>query len=485
MIDFRAMREAALGGLDARLAAEPDAAGVRFERARMLDALGRPAEAKAAFVDVLDRDPMHFQALCDLGTLHFKTGDPRNARIAFQILAERHPRSSIAQANLGFVLLKNGELAAARDRYARAVELDPASAEARKGLGLVLDMLGETAASRAQAEQGFRAAPVTSTAYRGAGTAPSVLAIVSYTPGNVHLQHYLTADRFEVHKIVAEYADLTQPLPPHDAIFNAVGDADLCAPALAAVRALIAKSDRPVINRPDAVAATTRAGNAARLRAVPGVVTPAIVDFARAQLAQEGGPAVLAAAGFAFPLLLRSPGYHTGEHFERLEEPAELAAAVARLPGERLLALEFIDVRGDDGRTRKYRAMFVGEATLPLHLAISTTWKVHYQTADMAQNDANRAEDEAYLGDLPGALGERATAALDAIRRTLDLDYAGIDFALDRAGNVVVFEANATMIVPTPKADPRWDYRRPAVERIHAATRDLIATRAGFAPQLA
>jgi hypothetical protein len=187
---------------------------------------------------------------------------------------------------------------------------------------------------------------------------------------------------------------------------------------------------------------------------------------------------VLWDAGFAFPLLLRAPGYHTGEHFERVEHAGELGAAVARLPGDPLLAIEFINVRGDDGQVRKYRAMFIGEAIEPLHLAISRDWKVHYLSADMAENVINRAEDAAYLADLPGVLGTRAVTALESIRDTLGLEYAGIDFALDAAGNVVVFEANATMVVPIPKSDPRWDYRRPPVQRIHALTRALIAARA-------
>jgi hypothetical protein len=122
--------------------------------------------------------------------------------------------------------------------------------------------------------------------------------------------------------------------------------------------------------------------------------------------------------------------------------------------------------------------MFIGEAILPLHLAISRDWKVHYLSADMAENDANRAEDAAYLADLPGMLGERVMYGLNAIRTALGLDYAGIDFGINADGDVVVFEANATMIVPVPKSDPRWNYRRPAVERIHTLTRNLIASRA-------
>jgi hypothetical protein len=35
------------------------------------------------------------------------------------------------------------------------------------------------------------------------------------------------------------------------------------------------------------------------------------------------------------------------------------------------------------------------------------------------------------------------------------------------------------MVVENPDGDPRWDYRRQAVERIHAAVRDLLLGRAG------
>jgi glutathione synthase/RimK-type ligase-like ATP-grasp enzyme len=63
---------------------------------------------------------------------------------------------------------------------------------------------------------------------------------------------------------------------------------------------------------------------------------------------------------------------------------------------------------------------------------------------------ANRAEDERFLADPQAVLGPAAMRTLAAIRDLLALDYAGIDFSLDAAGRVVVFEANATMIARTP-----------------------------------
>jgi glutathione synthase/RimK-type ligase-like ATP-grasp enzyme len=80
---------------------------------------------------------------------------------------------------------------------------------------------------------------------------------------------------------------------------------------------------------------------------------------------------------------------------------------------------------------------------------------------------------------MAGVLGERAMEGLRRIQSTLGLDYAGIDFGLSAAGDVLVFEANATMVVNPPEAGERWEYRRAAVERIFEAVRGMLMERAG------
>jgi hypothetical protein len=95
----------------------------------------------------------------------------------------------------------------------------------------------------------------------------------------------------------------------------------------------------------------------------------------------------------------------------------------------------------------------------------------------MADNPAHRAEDTAFLEDMPGTLGPRALAALHHIQHTLSLDYGGIDFGLSPAGDLLLFEANATMAVLLPDKDPRWDYRRAPVQRIYTAVWQMLADR--------
>jgi glutathione synthase/RimK-type ligase-like ATP-grasp enzyme len=68
-------------------------------------------------------------------------------------------------------------------------------------------------------------------------------------------------------------------------------------------------------------------------------------------------------------------------------------------------------------------------------------------------------------------------AALERLAAEIGLDYGGVDFGLSSQGEILLFEANATMVVEQPEEDSRWDYRRAAVARIHNAVRDLLLSR--------
>ena len=57
-------------------------------------------------------------------------------------------------------------------------------------------------------------------------------------------------------------------------------------------------------------------------------------------------------------------------------------------------------------------------------------------------------------------------AALEQIRDALGLDYGGIDFGLGPNGDLLLFEANATMVIAPVDPDERWAYRRTAISTI-------------------
>jgi glutathione synthase/RimK-type ligase-like ATP-grasp enzyme len=314
--------------------------------------------------------------------------------------------------------------------------------------------------------------------YRGQHEPVPVLLLVCAAKGNAPFQQLLDDKIFHVTVIVADFFDLTQPLPPHRMIVNAIGDADLCGAALRAAMAIVARTEAPVINAPSAVLVTGRADNATRLSDIPGVITPATVTVAKEVLARPEAYRAVVELGFSYPFLLRSPGFHIGRHFNLIANEHELAAAVASLPGKSLALIRYLDTRTADGKIRKYRVMMIDGRLYPAHLAVSQHWKVHYFSADMADSAEHRAEDEAFLRDMPEVLGARAMGALEDIRARLGLDYAGIDFGLDEQGNVLFFEANASMTIHPPAPDERWKFRREPVGRILDAARRMLVERA-------
>ncbi|MGH7715208.1 MAG: hypothetical protein ACREML_04335, partial [Vulcanimicrobiaceae bacterium] len=296
--------------------------------------------------------------------------------------------------------------------------------------------------------------------------------------GNIPTKSFFDDRIFAIASLIVGFYDGATELPPHDLVFNAIGDADRCALELTAANTLLERTSASVINPPSNVLVTGRVANGERLGALPDVIAPRFAIFPRWLLERTQPEAALEASGFGWPLLLRAPGFHTGQHFLKVEDPRNVASALASLPGNAVIAIAFLDTRSADGMFRKYRIITVDGAIYPLHLAVSNDWKVHYFSAGMADNPEHRAEEAAFLEDPRAAVGPRAYAALEQIVAALGLDYGGADFSLDSEGRVVLFEANATMIVPPPPPEPIWDYRRKPVARIISAVQTMLRRRA-------
>jgi hypothetical protein len=97
----------------------------------------------------------------------------------------------------------------------------------------------------------------------------------------------------------------------------------------------------------------------------------------------------------------------------------------------------------------------------------------------MSGNAEHQAEEAAFLNDMPRVLGPKGMRALEQISEGLGLDYGGIDFGLGPEGEILFFEANATMVMRPPDADSQWDYRRPSIGRAIDAARGMLFERAG------
>ncbi len=477
------LREAALQAAQARLSREPLALETRFERALLLGELGRIEEAKQAYLELLVLSPSHFGALNNLGAILYSRGFRTAARTCYAEAAARHPENPVGHVNLANALVEDGNLVPAREHFEKALSLAPDHADAHRGLGNLFWALGDEEASKRHQRLGFQNQNVIAMPYRGRSQPIPVLLVISAMTGNIPIGPYLDDQIYHVTVIVAEFCDTALPLPPHRLMINAIGDADLCKPALQAAMKLAARTQSPVLNHPAAVLKTGRIANASRLRQVPGVITPAMTSLPRAVLAQPGAIEMLAALGFVCPFLLRTPGFHNGHNFLKIENADGLKAALDKLPGREFTVMQFLDGRSADGKIRKYRAMMIGGEIFPLHAAISHDWKVHYVTAEMAGRPEHLAEDAAYLNAMPEVLGPCAMAALEGIRDALGLDYAGVDFSVDERGQLLLFEANATMVVIAPDPGEQWAYRRAPVERVMNAIRKMLADKAAHSSE--
>ncbi|MGH2468497.1 MAG: tetratricopeptide repeat protein, partial [Chloroflexota bacterium] len=474
---LKALRRMAEARTEAELAVAlaPDSAAAHNNLGAILQELGDEDAAVVQYQSALALRPGDPEALNNLGSVYFALHRYEEARdccrAALALDAELLP----SYDNLGSALLELGQPAEARQQYEAALRQAPADQRVHQSLAVLELLEGRLAEAEAHGRAGFGSG-LERRARTGTRAGTPILVVMSALGGNVKLDRWLDDAQFGRWTATAEFCAPDVELPEHRLAFNAVGDADRCGVALDRAARLLDRSPAPILNLPRHVARTGRLEHAARLGQLEGVLAPLTIAMPKEALLAPQGPERLEAAGLRWPLLLRAPGFHTGEQFLKIERPDGVAAAAATLPGSQLLAMQYLDLRDTQGWVRKYRVMGIDGQLYPLHLAIARQWMVHYLHADMAEPEHQR-EEALFLSDMEGALGSRALAALERIRDAMALDYGGIDFALDEQGRVVLFEANATMMVPTPGVDDLAPHRLPAIERVHAAVRGMIARR--------
>jgi tetratricopeptide (TPR) repeat protein len=430
--------------------------GEALKRAQRFLDLGELQQAKDAYLAVLLADRYHPEGMRGLADVFIALEDFASARVVLARAVERHPHSALLQSAFGSVLLEVNDPLGARDAFAAALRVDPRQRKAWCGLGIVFERAGDLDRADAAWREAFREGGPAISAYRGQGDPLRMLLLWSAVDGNIPINPILDDRVMQWATLFVESYGANMALPPHDLVFNAVGNADLSARALDKVEQIVAATSAPVINHPINVRRTGRVAVAQRLRNVPGVVTPHISRVPRAEL--------LTAANLTFPLLVRAPGFHTGEHFLRIETAATLPNEIAKLPGDELLTIEYLDTRDADGIFRKYRVLTIDGGLYPIHLAASRDWKVHHFSAN--SQAACLDEEQVFLAGIETALGRDALRALERAAEILALDYGGIDFAIDAAGRVAIFEANPTMRVPKTASAAIAAARRMILQRI-------------------
>ena len=447
-------------------------AALSRKRADPLAAIGFAREALHIHRQSFPPDHAPIAACLDeLAAAQSHAGDEPAAQASWQqALAVPGAPAAPLLLKLGLSRRRQGDLTGAAAYFTESVQADGALAAARHNLAAALTRLGRAEEARPHLAAALKSQRIF--VQPGPPDAPRVLILASATEGNIPLDHLLPERDFTRIWWFVDHAPdpRTEKLPPHGVVFNALGDPDMTEGFAPKLAAFVGVNSQRLLNHPDRVGRTRRDRLPDVLRGLDGLMVPRVCRIAGTPSRTQIMRAV-EESGIAPPLLLRPVGAHGGVGVLRVDNwnSCDPPSAPA------WYATSFHDCRAADGYTRKYRVIFVNRVPHAYHLAISSDWLVHYFSADMEGHAWKLAEEAKFLGDPEAVMGARLFAALHEAGARLDLDYCGMDFGIE-AGQIVVFEANATMLVHPESEIGPLAFKNSAVARIVAALNKMLQT---------
>ncbi|CAK0740784.1 putative Tetratricopeptide repeat protein [Gammaproteobacteria bacterium] len=496
----------ALGYYQQVLTVKPEHPEVLFSVGTVLHGQGKLDEAVAFYQRLLAVKPNHVNACNNLGAALYSQGKVDEAITLYHraitlqpTCAEAHnnlgdalkdlrkldeavasyqqaialkPNFALALSNLGIVYSVANQFGPAAEWYRRALAIDPNLGVANMNLASILEHDGRLAEAQIYRGRVPRPQPLvidTAQEHRR-----NVLILSAAGDGNVPIdplipQQFNTRIRWSVE---CATDGQQESLPPYNVVFNAIGNADLIGPSLTRMTDFMHRCRRPVLNRPECVLPTRRDLMPRLLAGIPNVVAPPVMRLSRKEVIRPKLAERLAAGGVTCPLIVRPISGQGGLGIILVETPEQLAEATFT-EADVFYFIAYRDYQSPDGYYRKYRTIFVDRRPYPYHLAISPRWLVHYFSAEMLATPWKHEEERRFLEAPATALGPVVTAAIEAISQRMDMDYAGIDYSILPDGQVLVFEANATMSVVLPDAKD-FPYKQSYIQTIYAAFEAML-----------
>ena len=476
---------AAVASYRAALRIAPAHSAALINLACILIEKGPPDEALAACRQLAAAAPNDPNTQFLLGRALGQAGDAGGAVLALQRCLKLDPHHGAALYWLGVTLAKIGMAQLAAKCLEQAVALRPNDPSAIAELGNVLQSLGDVKRAFACFQRVGELRPLTTWSATRRPPEFSVLAITSPGVANTPPEFLFANAAHDSHffALLPGAAPDESLLRGHgDVVVNLISDADQAREVLDTAAAFVDRLGKPVVNHPSKILRTDRATVAARLAGIERCHVPKTARLERSKFSSPDLAGELERRGFSFPLLLRVPGSHGGEAFEKIDTPAEIETFLTLNASEWIYATRYGDYRSADGHYRKYRLVFTDEDILPYHLAIGEHWKVHHYTTNMYRHAWMQEEEERFLEDPRRVFSAAHYAAMSAIRAEIGLDFFGIDCSLDRDGNLLVFEVNASILIHNDNAD--FPYKGPACMRIKQAFEGMLRRAAAQRPSL-
>jgi hypothetical protein len=289
-------------------------------------------------------------------------------------------------------------------------------------------------------------------------------------------------------EVIRLYVDAAGELPDfapdHDVAIFAIGESDETRAALDRLRGVSTLWPRPMLNDPLAIIDLGRDRLWRKLEGIPGLAIPPTVRVSGGVLMGVAcGDRALedVLPGGAFPLIVRPVGSHAGKGLERIDDAVALGAYVEQARVQSAYVSRFVDYASADGHWRKYRVAFMAGEPQLAHMAIGDHWMVHYLNAGMAESSEKRAEEAAAMERFDEDFAARHAAAFAALHERLGLDYFAIDCAELPNGDLLLFEADVSMIVHALDPVELYPYKQPQMAKLFGAFEEMLRERAGHA----
>jgi Flp pilus assembly protein TadD/glutathione synthase/RimK-type ligase-like ATP-grasp enzyme len=460
------------------VALDPASAAYRNNLGNALRALGALDEAEACYRGAIALKPDYVDALTNLGVILELQANWGAAKEVLRLALRRDPDARSALKALGRLL---GRLTGDDDEAVRcleravALEADDPDTHVELGNILMRQHAVDAALTRFRYAQALR--PLITWRAEQARADFSVLFLDTPVAGSTPVSYLAGRARYDRHfhcVLPDGHADIDMLRAKADVVFNMICNADDGAAILPQALDLVDRIGRPTVNHPRLVMSTDRATMARRLEDIPGCVVPRTARASGVELAEAAARGAF--EQFGLPVLVRPAGTHGGRDFEKFDDWAAVAAFVSARPQDEYYVIEYLDYRSPDGLFRKYRIILIDDEILPYHLAIHDHWMVHYYKTEMASHAWMREEEERFLRDIASVFGPAQREALRAVGVATGLDYSGVDCGVDRDGAVVVFEANAAMLVHDEK-DKTFAYKNQYIHRIKDAFDAMLSRR--------
>ena len=383
---------------------------------------------------------------------------------------EQFPAVVVLRQNLAQMLYESGELAAAIDEHRRALRIEESIAS-----HIALYELLQIAGNRDEAIAHQRQALLVRRMFSHLAPHEMRSVLCLCAPGdwqtNIPVDFLFDLETTTVHKLYLLDDEKTAPaqLPRYDVIWNIIAESPEALRYLALAGDVMCSQQKPALNEPARVIGTARPLLGATLAKTSARVAPVAI-VGRDALDSGVLP-------FAFPLIARPLGSHAGHGLERLNGAPLIRSYTERNPADRYFISPYIDYSSSDGFFRKYRFVFVDGTPYPVHLAVSPNWMIHYYNAPMAEHRWMRDEEAAFLEDPRSAFDTARFETVAQIGTAVGLEYFGIDCAIDPHGNILVFEADAAMLVHTSDPADLYPYKQRFVPRIYRAIERMIDRR--------